>query len=711
MKKPFKILSLFVLCVMVVSLIVSPVLGKTLPNDRRSNDAASQDINIEVDPPGNDSFAEGALISGESGTVSGSSVGATAEVDETNPWPDASQPEASVWWTWQAPSTGTYAFDSTGNFYNFICVFTGTVVTDLTVLAGNEYVDYDLDTIDRIVFKATEGVTYHIAVYGYLSDLGTIDLSWSKVTPPTNDDFANAIAISAASGTAESSNYNATVEADEMANLYTPGKDFIVNSVWWKWTAPSTGSFTFDTIGSGLIDTMLDVYSGTSFETFSLIIHNDDRGVDAWSMLKFDATEGESYSICALGYGGCKGAITLNWYENQAPSITSVDHTTFEVGTFGSFTLTATGLPSPNIFKTSGALPAGVYYDSSTKTLSGTPVAGTGGVYNLVFTASNGVGSNDTQNFTLTVNQAPAITSTNQATFALGVPGTFTLVATGYPAPSVELTSGTLPAGITYDSATKQLSGTASGTDASIPLVFTASNGIGSPAVQNFWLFTHLAAPEITVQPHNLMATTNELAFFSVTATGSPTLTYQWQVCTSARRNIWTDILGATDSVYTTPQATLKMNGYLYRVVVTNSVNSVTSDAATLTVYSAPTSSSNVEVDVTGTFDSASQNITWTIGLHSLGPDNAEGVLLTNTLAKFTRLVSIDLSSISGATYKLQGSKVIVDLGTLAGDCEFTLTTAVGRATSPTSHTVSATTTSYDTDLTNNIATYEVIWP
>jgi hypothetical protein len=42
--------------------------------------------------------------------------------------------------------------------------------------------------------------------------------------------------------------------------------------------------------------------------------------------------------------------------------------------------------------------------------LTGTPDAGTGGVYNLVLEADNSVGT-DTQGFTLTVNEAPAITS------------------------------------------------------------------------------------------------------------------------------------------------------------------------------------------------------------------------------------------------------------------------------------------------------------
>ena len=55
----------------------------------------------------------------------------------------------------------------------------------------------------------------------------------------------------------------------------------------------------------------------------------------------------------------------------------------------------------------------------------------------MTFTASNGVGTPATQSFTLTVNQAPAITSAIGTTFTAGTAGTFTVTATGTPTPSV----------------------------------------------------------------------------------------------------------------------------------------------------------------------------------------------------------------------------------------------------------------------------------
>ena len=91
-------------------------------------------------------------------------------------------------------------------------------------------------------------------------------------------------------------------------------------------------------------------------------------------------------------------------------------------------------LPASRRSRAAGALPAGVTFidnGNGTATLAGTPAAGTGGIYALTFTAANGVGARRPQTFTLTVNQAPAITSATATTFTVGVPGTFTVTTTG----------------------------------------------------------------------------------------------------------------------------------------------------------------------------------------------------------------------------------------------------------------------------------------
>jgi hypothetical protein len=111
------------------------------------------------------------------------------------------------------------------------------------------------------------------------------------------------------------------------------------------------------------------------------------------------------------------------------------------------------------------------------------------------------------------------------------------------------------------------------------------------------------SGPSITSQPANRTVTEGATASFSVTATGTAPLSYQW-------RRGGNNIAGATASTYTTPATTSSDNGATFSVVVSNSVSSVTSNNATLTVHSvavAPTitsqpSNRSVTVGATATF-------------------------------------------------------------------------------------------------------------
>jgi len=87
------------------------------------------------------------------------------------------------------------------------------------------------------------------------------------------------------------------------------------------------------------------------------------------------------------------------------------------------------------------------------------------------------------------------------------------------------------------------------------------------------------SAPAITTQPANQRVGAGQTATFSVVATGTPPLSYQWQKGTSA-------IAGATSTTYTTPPTGLSDSGSTFRVVVSNSAGTATSAAATLTVNS-----------------------------------------------------------------------------------------------------------------------------
>ncbi len=209
-----------------------------------------------------------------------------------------------------------------------------------------------------------------------------------------------------------------------------------------------------------------------------------------------------------------------------APSITSGSSTTFTAGSGGTFTVGSNGNPTAALSE-AGALPGGVTFvdnGDGTATLSGTPAAGSGGVYSLTLTASNGVSPDATQSFTLTVDEAPSITSGASTTFTSGSSGTFGVTTGGYPVAALS-ESGALPTGVTFvddGDGTATLSGTpAAGSGGVYPFTITASNGIGSDASQSFTLTVKQAAA--ITSGASTTFTTGAAGSFTVTSTGFPT--------------------------------------------------------------------------------------------------------------------------------------------------------------------------------------------
>ncbi len=115
--------------------------------------------------------------------------------------------------------------------------------------------------------------------------------------------------------------------------------------------------------------------------------------------------------------------------------------------------------------------------------------------------------------------------------------------------------------------------------------------------------------PTITVPPASIAVTVGQTATFSVTATGTAPLTYQWQGSGGP-------IAGATATTYTTPPLTIQNNGNSFAVVVTNAAGSKTSSPATVTVNSGGSTGCSAAPSVPGspvaTANSSSQiSVSW----------------------------------------------------------------------------------------------------
>jgi len=81
-------------------------------------------------------------------------------------------------------------------------------------------------------------------------------------------------------------------------------------TVWFKFTAPSTTSYRLSTVGSNF-DTLLVVFSGTSFADLVSLAFDDDSGGGTASLLNVNLTSGQQYYIQVAGYNGASGNYTL----------------------------------------------------------------------------------------------------------------------------------------------------------------------------------------------------------------------------------------------------------------------------------------------------------------------------------------------------------------------------------------------------------------
>jgi phosphotransferase system IIB component len=143
----------------------------------------------------------------------------------------------------------------------------------------------------------------------------------SATTPPPNDAFANAQGISGTNGSVAGTNIFATKEAGEPS--HSPDGNLGGRSVWYVWTAPSSGSASLTTAGSNY-DTLLAVYTGTAVNGLNAIVKNDDvqSGVITTSTVQFQAVAGTTYHIAVDGFDADQGNITLNFTLPGTPTPT-----------------------------------------------------------------------------------------------------------------------------------------------------------------------------------------------------------------------------------------------------------------------------------------------------------------------------------------------------------------------------------------------------
>ena len=175
---------------------------------------------------------------------------------------------------------------------------------------------------------------------------------------------------------------------------------------------------------------------------------------------------------------------------------------------------------------------------------------------------------------------APGITAQPMnETVSVGLTATFSVAASGTAPFSYQWKKNN--AAITGATAASYTTPATTNADNGSTFAVVVSNTAGSITSNSATLTvtSNPTPPGITTQPMSETVSVGLTATFSVVASGTAPLSYQWKKNNAA-------ITGATTASYTTPATTNADNGSTFAVVVSNTAGSITSNSATLTVTS-----------------------------------------------------------------------------------------------------------------------------
>jgi uncharacterized repeat protein (TIGR02543 family) len=284
-----------------------------------------------------------------------------------------------------------------------------------------------------------------------------------------------------------------------------------------------------------------------------------------------------SYTIQGSNSYGTTSVVISIAVTDPPPSVTYPSATyALDLGTAVTIVPGSTGGPVTS-WSINPTLPAGLTFNSVSGVISGTPsVISASQTYTVSATNSGGTSSPTVQ---ISVSQTPPHIAYAYPTYTFFLNQAITaLVPTnsGAAASSWSI-SPPLPTGITFNTSTGQISGTPTSTSSAQVYTISATNA-GGTGLTTPTFSVMVQPPVITTQPYGRILSPGEVPSFSVVATGSGVLTYQWF------RN-GSPIGGANASSYTAPAFSLADDGAVFTVAVSDGFGgSIQSDPAVLSL-------------------------------------------------------------------------------------------------------------------------------
>ncbi len=246
-------------------------------------------------------------------------------------------------------------------------------------------------------------------------------------------------------------------------------------------------------------------------------------------------------------------------------------------------TLTSSGGTSPITWSIqTGTLPTGLSLAPATGVISGT-VANTASSQTFTVAATDTTGAVGTASLTITITSAPAapvfVSDTPPTAGMVGSAYSYSFAASGTPAPTFSVASGSLPAGLTLDTITGVLSGTPT---AAGPFTFTvrATNSLGSATSPTITI-TVSSTPVFTADTPP--AATAGVAFsYSFAASGTPAPTFSvasGNLPPGLTLNTTTGVLSGTSTT---------AGPFTFTLLASNTSGSTASPPITITVTAGP---------------------------------------------------------------------------------------------------------------------------
>jgi len=138
--------------------------------------------NLVMPIPANDNFTNAIALGDSIGTTNGTTVRASRETGEPNHAGNTNSP--SVWYKWTAPTNGSASLNVANvlgnNLDTILAVYTGTNVSGLTLVTNS----HGGSSGSKVVFTASGGTTYRIAVAGFNGSFGDFSLDWVQPSSP-----------------------------------------------------------------------------------------------------------------------------------------------------------------------------------------------------------------------------------------------------------------------------------------------------------------------------------------------------------------------------------------------------------------------------------------------------------------------------------------------------------------------------------------------